>query len=152
MGFYYASEKRKFDREWERLTKEYAEAGMSESDIAQMRAFDWDWFRSRRVYAQHNQQFPDMERMEENGYSVLVHCFTEIPDMLADTDYNGWLDTISDEKLHKRLCSLKKTDLELLTLIVMYGYSQVEVAQKLGCAQSTICHRLQRIKRILQKS
>lgn len=44
MGFNYAREKRKFDKEWEQLHQEYAAAGMSEAAIAQMKAFDWGCF------------------------------------------------------------------------------------------------------------
>ena len=33
MGFHYANEKKKFDHEWKRLRKEYADAGMSPSAI-----------------------------------------------------------------------------------------------------------------------
>ena len=59
MGFNYGREKRRFDKEWEQLQKEYAAAGMEEADIAQMKEFDWEWFRSRRTYENHNQALPD---------------------------------------------------------------------------------------------
>lgn len=54
MGFNYALEKLKFDKEWEKLHDEYSAAGMSEAAIAQMKAFDWGWFCSRRLYSLHN--------------------------------------------------------------------------------------------------
>ena len=44
MGFNYALEKLKFDKEWEKLHDEYSAAGMSEAAIAQMKTFDWDGF------------------------------------------------------------------------------------------------------------
>ena len=153
MGFYYAREKRKFDQEWERLAKEYAQAGMSESAIEQMRAFDWRWFCSCRVYALHNQQLPDMETLEVNGSSVLVHLFAKmsaLSDVQADMDCNSWLDTVSDENLYKRLRTLKEADLELLALIVLDGYSQADVARIQGCSRNAINKRMKRIRRLLE--
>lgn len=41
MKFNYAREKRIFDKEWEQLQREYLEAGMHESAIAEMKSFDW---------------------------------------------------------------------------------------------------------------
>lgn len=57
MGFNYALEKLKFDKEWEKLHDEYSAAGMSEAAIAQMKAFDWGWFCSRRLYSLHTAVF-----------------------------------------------------------------------------------------------
>lgn len=50
MGFNYGREKRKFDKEWERLEAEYAAAGMDEAAIMAMKLYDWKWFCSERVY------------------------------------------------------------------------------------------------------
>ena len=41
MGFHYAKEKRLFDLEWNRLQKEYEDAGMEPSAIEEMRNYDW---------------------------------------------------------------------------------------------------------------
>lgn len=40
MAFNYAYEKKKFEKEWKQLQKEYAAAGMSFEDIEAMRQFD----------------------------------------------------------------------------------------------------------------
>ena len=40
MGFNYGFEKRKFDRVWEKLHREYIEAGMDETAILSMYEFD----------------------------------------------------------------------------------------------------------------
>ena len=44
MGFNYGLEKKKFDREWDRLRKEYHAAGMDEASIEAMYEFDWQGF------------------------------------------------------------------------------------------------------------
>ena len=153
MGFYYASEKRKFDREWARLTKEYAEAGMSESAIAEMRAFDWKWFCSRRVYALHNQRLPETECTDGDGSSALFRRYSNLsvqPDT-ATTGRYGWIDDIGDERLLERLHKLKKADIELLTLIWFDGYTQTDVARMWGYSKSAISSRMKRITERLKK-
>lgn len=50
MGFHYAKEKAKFDREWCKLRKLYEQAGMSESAIDEIYTYDWRCFCSQRTY------------------------------------------------------------------------------------------------------
>ena len=152
MGFYYASEKRKFDKEWEQLSKDYAEAGMSESAIAEMRAFDWKWFCSRRVYALHNQRLPETDCADGDGSSALFRRYSSLsvrPDT-ATTGRYGWMDDIGDERLLKRLHKLKEADIELLTLIWFDGYTQTDVARMWSYSKSAISSRLKRIKKHLE--
>ncbi len=56
MGFNYATEKRKFEKEWANLQQEYKAAGMSESAIQKMHDFDWDSFQRKRNYQLHTQE------------------------------------------------------------------------------------------------
>lgn len=155
MSFNYACEKRKFDREWEQLHKEYAAAGMSEADIAKMKAFDWGWFCSRRVYADHVQPMPDESISGEDGGSTLFRKFAALsaafqPERHADR--YAWVEAIEDERLYQRLCSLSRTDLELITLIAMEGYRQSDVARMWGCSRSAITQRVNKIKKILRQA
>lgn len=55
MGFNYAVEKMKFEKRWNRLRVEYAEAGMSADSIQLMYEYDWNEFKRERVYRRHNQ-------------------------------------------------------------------------------------------------
>ncbi len=154
MGFNYGREKRRFDKEWEQLQKEYAAAGMEESDIARMKEFDWEWFCSRRTYENHNQALPDEEDIEA-GRTLL---FQKFPELSADfeqqefTDRYAWLQEIEDEKLYQRLCRLGEKDLELLTLIVMESYTQAEVAKLWGCSRSAITQKVKKIQKYLQNT
>ena len=50
MGFNCAAEKAKFDREWAKLRKEYANAGMSEKSIQKIYEYDWHCFCRNRAY------------------------------------------------------------------------------------------------------
>lgn len=59
MGFNYARERKKFEREWAKLRKEYEEVGMSAEAIQSLYTFDLEVFRSERIYASHTQALPN---------------------------------------------------------------------------------------------
>ena len=152
MGFNYAREKRKFDEEWEQLQREYADAGMDEEAIAQMKEFDWRWFCSRRSYDNHNQPLPEEKDLQENRNTVL---FRKFPNLSVDFDIQklsekyAWMQELWDEIMYQRLSGLSKKDLDLITLIAIEGYTKAEVAKIWGCSRSAITQRMNKIKKIL---
>lgn len=149
MKFNYAREKRIFDKEWERLQREYQDAGMHESAIEEMKALDWGWFCSRRVHLEHTQPFPE-ENMNDKGYSLLFQKFESLSSY-TELEFGryGWLNGIEDVELYQKLKSLGMQDLELLTLIIMDGYSQSDVAKRWNCSRSAINKRMKKIRKIL---
>ena len=154
MGFNYALEKLKFDKEWEKLHDEYSAAGMSEAAIAQMKAFDWGWFCSRRLYSLHNQPLPEEYCFDEDRASTLFRRFAALSVAFEDdlgTSRYGWLESIEDPRLYQRLKALSDKHLELITLIAIDGYSQAEVARMWGCCRNVIYKKVQRIKKFLQR-
>lgn len=48
MGFNYAHEKARFDREWEKTQQTYRAAGINEEAIQEMHDFDWSLFKKER--------------------------------------------------------------------------------------------------------
>lgn len=124
MVFYYLTEKRKFDTEWEKLRAEYEAAGMDEESIEKMKAFDWGWFCSRRVYENHTQSLPDPEGYDDEEKSVLFRKFAALSvffDENQSTDRFAWVEYIEDKALYERLRSFSFNDLELITMIAMVG-------------------------------
>ncbi len=53
MGFYYAAEKKRFERKWAKLRREYEAAGMNPADIQLLYEYDLEYFRSHRTYMSH---------------------------------------------------------------------------------------------------
>ena len=154
MNFNYAREKRRFNKEWERLQEEYAAAGMDDTAIARMKEFDWQWFCSRRTYARHNQPLPDDGNIPEDR-TVLFRKFPKLSVELGQQalpDPYSWIQEIEDEELYERLCSLKKEEKELLYLIVAEGYTQAEVARLWGCSRSAISQRMKKIRNSLKST
>ena len=61
MGFNYAIEKAKFEREWTQLRVEYEKAGMSNEKINILHDYDWENFKKERIYAIHTQEFREAQ-------------------------------------------------------------------------------------------
>lgn len=154
MGYNYAKEKRKFDKEWERLRLEYKAAGMPEQVIRALYDYDCQWFRSRRIYMNHNQELPEetIPRDSENR-SGLRHKFETMNSSFDESMFSGrfaWVETIEHSELVDKLKQLKAEDLELLTLLVIDGYSQTEIARMRGCSKTAINKKIIRIKKSLK--
>ena len=146
MGFNYGYEKKKFDSRWKRLEVEYCDAGMSEEQIAAMKEYDWAWFCSQRVFQNHTQPIPCEQYDEVCGQSQLFRKFASLSyqwdvDKIDQTRY-GWLASVENEQLLLRLKKLSKKDLELLTLLFVDGYRQIDVARLWHCSRSAVAQRL----------
>ena len=143
MGFHYAKEKAKFDREWYKLRKLYEQAGMSESAIDEIYTYDWRCFCSQRTYENRTQPLPDLYISDE-GQSVrssLLKKFPALSTTFDEQDFPGqyaWIDTIEDPDLFRKINLLSNADLELLTLLVIHGYSEAEIPSSKTC---DIIHR-----------
>lgn len=157
MGFNYAHEKSRFDREWEKTWKTYRTAGMNEKSIQEMRDFDWSLFKQERIYQLHTQKLegagfcnedsaqPDKSPLLKKFFEKLSFC----DDYAAASRY-GWIDDLSDTELVRRVSVLSRADLELLTLLVIDELTQKQIAAMLSCSQQNISKRIQKIKKILQ--
>ena len=156
MIFNYRKEKKLFDEEWIRLRAEYRAAGMSEQDMEKMYAFDWAWFCSRRIFISHNCELPEEGQRDSDDprRSSLIRRYSSFSVSFDETDFIGryqWVESVEDEKLYARLKELSREDLELLTLLVFDGYSQPEIARKMGCSQANISKKLTPLKKYLKK-
>lgn len=158
MGFNYAAEKKKFETLWARLRREYRAAGMSDAAIQKMHDFDWEVFKQERIYRLHTQDLGigifDEPSAEQEDKSALMKKFLESVSRWDDyttASRYGWIEEVDDPSIYKHLQALKKADLELLTLIVVDGLSQTEIAAVLECSPQNIFGRLKKIRKIFQK-
>lgn len=157
MGFNYAIEKAKFEKEWKRLRTEYEAAGMSDEKISIMHKYDWENFKRERIYSLHTQEFKKAqfdEQSEQNDKSPLLKKFLSAIscwDDYSEGSPTGWVEDISDERLMSRLKELSPDELELLTKIVILGFTQSDL-EKMGCGkQYAISRKISRIKKSLKK-
>lgn len=157
MAFYYAKEKREFDREWEQLRREYEAAGMSEQDIQALYDFDWQWFCRRRRFINHTQSLPaeTIDGEDKRTQSSLNRKFTLFSIPFDESQLGGrygWVEQIEDTQLLDKLRKLSIDDLELLTLIAIEGYSQSELARMGFEKQYKLSRQMSRIKKFLEKT
>ncbi len=125
----------KFEKEQEKLRKEYLELGMSEDSIDKLYEFDKKQLARNIAYDRRNQSL-ELD---------LVKFSVEIDFSLTDRYF--WIEEISDDNIAKQLKKLSPDDLDLLTLLVVEGYTQTEIAHLKGCSKNTISKKFLRIKK-----
>ena len=76
MGFYYATEKAKFDEKWKKLEDWYRKSGMSEDAIREMREYDWNEFNSTRKFYRHGDDDVDVESIAEEDVDAIDKTFS----------------------------------------------------------------------------
>ena len=159
MQFNYSAKKDKFTKEWEKLRKEYAEAGMSDSDIEEMYKFDLQVFRRDRTECRHTQPLMDSgfdsEDTQGDSMSVLLQKFqTELSvcdkHCFQNSQRFSWIEEIENDELYLKIIALSESDIDLITLIAFEGYSQREVAQMRGITPTAICKTLRRLRKSLK--
>lgn len=156
MGFNYAKEKKKFERQWFAIRRQYEEAGMSQDAIEELHDFDWAWFKSRRRYINNLVDLPDGVTVEDFPQENIELSTGDTPLCYGaactdNAERLRWIDEIKDEELLRNLMLLSTDDLELLTSLAFEGYTQSEIAQREAVNQATISRRFAQIRKILKK-
>lgn len=153
MKFNYAAEKLKFVRKQEQLAKQYRQAGMSEEAIQKMYEFDYEMFKQERTFCVHNQymisgESEDDDFTEESNSLMMKFMDKFSTEFKADTDSTrfGWLEGFNNESFYEFMCEMKESDLELITLIVIEGYSVVEIARIQRVTHQSISKKWNRIR------
>ena len=121
-----------------------------------MKEYDWTWFCSQRTYQNRVQALPSEQCEDESEQSCLFRKFESLSCTWDTGDVDaqrfGWLSSLEDELLYRRLCKLPEDDLELLTLLIVDGYRQADVARLWNCSRSAITQRINKIKIFLKKA
>lgn len=156
MEFNYALERRKFEKQWKLLRKQYQEAGMDEESIAGMYKFDLQWFNSERRYIRRQVDLPEDMTVYDFLSPDAESCAEKILPVsgslnISPADRYWWINEIEDEKLLRKLMLLSDSDIDLLTALVFEGKTQAEYAQSKGTNQKAISRRFQQISKFLQK-
>ena len=155
MKFNYRIKELVFIEEWEKLEKEYKEAGMSDDAIRKMKAFDWEMFKKERIYCMHNQlmtvnYYPDGNRSDLSRPSLMDRFFEEFSyeDKHFINDRYGWIGCLDDEALIEKIGALDELTIECITMYVFEGMPLKEISEKVGLEASSISRRIKKIKKI----
>ena len=155
MKFNYQSEKIKYIRTWEKLEAEYRRAGMNEASIKAMKAFDWEMFKQERIFCIHNQYLDDRE-VADCGENSLCKRFTDRLSCSDEEEYFAnerydWIEKLESENLARKIKSMSKADIELLTMYIEKKKTHAEIAKILGVDRTVITRRIGRIKNFLKR-
>ena len=159
MSWNNAYETRKFEAKQKKQAEEYSALGMTEEQIQAMYEFDLEQFNSERRYREHTQAFIPDNFDEEDDDDEKLSIFEKFKDVLtASIEDSGtesrywWVEEIDNHALAKALKNLSQDQIELLTLMVVDGYGQAEIAGIMNVSQSAISQRLTTIKKILKST
>ena len=152
MTFNYGAERKKFEQNWAETEALYRKHGMSESAIQEMREYDWDLLKAARIEAIHTQDMgfqpdndDDMIMMDSPLLMKFFEQFTNQYDTHASHNRYWWLEELSDPRLVAAILRLTDEDKELLTLIIVEGYTQRECVVKMHSSKGAISRRLTQI-------
>lgn len=150
------AEQKKFEREQEKLRKQYLAAGMTEEQIQAMYEFDKNNMNLRQREARHTQNL-DIEAFDDDGDDEAKNpLLKKFIDNFSCTDkhFEGerydWIEEIENEELYKAIKSLSQEDLDLITMLAFDGYKQNEIAKKKGVVSVVICKKIKRLKKYLK--
>lgn len=144
MSFNNGRERKKFEKAWKMMRKEYRKAGMSEENIEKMYQYDALMYNSERRYREHT------EDNSESLWGSIADTAIVVSEMSGSR--LEWLDEISDAGLYRKLKNLSEADLKLLTMYAIDGYTPTEIARMYNVSQPTISKKISRLKRVLKSS
>jgi len=95
------------------------------------------------------------EFLSERRYREHTQAFDVKNLPVSRTDNSScllWVEEVDDPALVERLKVLSQKNLEVLTLYMLEGYSQIEIASRLNLSQQNISRRIARLKKHLNIS
>ena len=150
-------ERRKFEARQKKQAEEYRALGMTEEQIKAMYEFDLEQYKSDRRYYSHSQSFIPDDFDEDEDDDEKLSIFDKFKDVLTTSiEESGnksrywWFEEIDNPDLVRNIKSLSTEQLELLTLVVIDGYGQAEIAELMKVSQSAISQRIATIRKILK--
>ena len=138
MGFNYAREKRKFDKEWNEKERWYRKSGMSEDAIREMYKYDWSEFNSTRKFYRHGDDNVNVESIVEEDGDSIDKTFSE-----------EWIELLETPNLVRRVRKLPADYIEIIDLMVRENLTQKEVAGRMHCSQQNIAKKIEKIRKLL---
>ena len=139
MGFNYAQEKRKFNKEWNEKERWYRESGMSEDTIREMYEYDWSEFNSTRKFYRHGDDDVNVESIVEEDGDSIDKTFSE-----------EWIELLETPNLVRKVRKLPADYIEIIDLMVRENLTQEEVARRMHCSQQNIAKKIEKIRKLLR--
>lgn len=132
MPYHHGLERKKFDACQRALRRKYRQAGMPEPDIQALHQLDLREFLGERRHREHT--------------LPLSEASASVGGRSEGCSRYMWVEEIGAPILAKRLKSLPEADLEIITLYVIDGYRQTEIAALLGVTKQAVSKRIRALK------
>lgn len=156
MSWNNAKERKKFEANWEKEEAEFRAAGMTEEQIQSMREFEEEQYNSDRRYHKHTQPLQvcefdedDSDESDNSLYKEFLNVLSVELEAFEDNSRYGWVKKCKNEVLENNLRKLSQKDLELVTLLIVDGLSETEIAEMQQVTQQAISKKWTRIKKFL---
>jgi DNA-directed RNA polymerase specialized sigma24 family protein len=155
----YGYNRKKMEKEFAEIAAVCREDGMPEEDIEVIHRLMLDILNNDRRFYVHTQsydglQFADGDEADE-GRSPLLDKFGEQLSVrqaeICEWDRLAWIDDIDTPEIVIWLKSLSEDDLFMLTLLIVDGMRQREVAKVLEKHDSAISRKVKRLRESLTK-
>ena len=150
-------ERKKFEAKQKKQAEEYRALGMTEEQIQTMYEFDLEQFKSERRHRMHTQQFTssdfDEGEADDSESTLFDKFFDELTctiETSGDKSRYWWIEEIEDEMLARKVRSMASEEIEMITLLVFEGYTQIEASQKMGIPYRTFKFKFRNIKNFLR--
>ena len=118
------------------------------------RSYDLSVFNSNRRFIEHMATVEEMTAYDHSTGESHYKDMDEFPAQSAQIHYSligvKWLDKIEDKSLYKALKAMPRDYIAIISM-KMDGYSDTEISQIVGCDNSTVTHKVLRIRKIIKK-
>ena len=154
MTFSKAHEYAKFRKNQEVLKKEYVDAGMTEEQIEDIQEFDQNQFARDVAYSKHTHGCSidgltdeEQAKMYDKFKKKYMEALSVEMDM-QDASRYWWLEEIGNPQIAGHIKDLSAQEIEFLTMLVVDGFPQKEIAKRMNCSSSAISQRKAKIRKI----
>lgn len=134
------------------------ELGMTEEQVREMYEFGKSVINGNQREARHSQRLDlqafDDDEEPDDGQNPLLDKFADrltVELDLSTVSRYSWIEEISDDRLAAALKSMPQEYIELLTEIVIDGYTHTEIAERHNVCRTAITNKVARIKKIIEK-
>lgn len=159
MGYNYGYGREKMEKEFEKVAKEYRDAGVSEKWINYIHELDLESLNNERKFYRHtvfieSVKFSDDKYADESNSPLYKDhpeqfCATEVE--ISEWGHYDWIEDLDGSELIAWVRTLKPADVDLLTYQIQGGLLQTDIARLLKVSDAAISKRMKRLRKDLEK-
>lgn len=160
MGYNYARERSRMEREFAEIAEQFRTAGFLEEEIEDIiHRIMLDELNGDRRFYTHTQSldgfaFSDGDEADESRSPLFEKYMKQLSVCLCETGEGerlGWIEDINNPQLAEWLNTLPRKDIELLTLLYEEDLPQKQIAELCGCSEAAISKRKSRLLKNAKK-